>query len=34
LSFTGLFGRQLVTATTPTAESILKRLQFDIIYKF
>ncbi|MBI3484752.1 MAG: putative porin [Acidobacteria bacterium] len=34
LGFTGLFGRPLVTTTTPTRESILKRLQFDVIYKF
>jgi len=34
LGFTGLFGRPLVTATTPTAESILKRLQFDVVYKY
>jgi len=34
LGFTGLFGRQLVTTSSPTKESTLKRLQFDIIYKF
>jgi hypothetical protein len=35
LAFTGLFGRPLVTATSPgPAENILKRLQFDVIYKF
>jgi hypothetical protein len=35
LAFTGLFGRPLVTATSPApAEDILKRLQFDVIYKF
>jgi hypothetical protein len=35
LGFTGLFGRPLVTATSPgPAENFLKRLQFDVIYKF
>jgi Putative porin len=35
LAFTGLFGRPLVTATSPApAEPILKRFQFDVIYKF
>jgi hypothetical protein len=35
LAFTGLFGRPLVTATSPApAEPFLKRLQFDVIYKF
>jgi hypothetical protein len=35
LGFTGLFGRPLVTATSPgTPENILKRLQFDVQYKF
>ncbi len=38
LGFTGFFGRQLVTATSPTAttplEHFLKRFQFDVIYKF
>jgi len=35
LAFTGLFGRPLVTATSPgPAENMLKRLQFDVIYKF
>jgi hypothetical protein len=34
LGFTGLFGRPLVTATSPTLENTLKRLQFDITYKF
>jgi hypothetical protein len=35
LGFTGLFGRPLVTATSPgPAENILKRLQFDVLYKF
>jgi Putative porin len=35
LGFTGLFGRPLVTATSPgPAENLLKRLQFDVIYKF
>ena len=34
LGFTGLFGRPLITATSGTKEDILKRLQFDIVYKF
>ena len=35
LGFTGLFGRPLVTASSPgPAENILKRLQFDVQYKF
>ena len=34
LGFTGLFGRPLVTATAGTKENMLKRLQFDVIYKF
>jgi uncharacterized coiled-coil protein SlyX len=34
LGFTGLFGRPLVTATSPSQETLLKRMQFDIIYKF
>jgi len=38
LGFTGLIGRQLVTATSPTTavtpERMLKRFQFDLIYKF
>ena len=35
LGFTGLFGRPLVTATSPgPAENLLKRLQFDVTYKF
>lgn len=34
LGFTGLFGRQLVTTLSPTEERILKRYQFDAIYKF
>ena len=38
LGFTGLIGRQLVTATSPTTtvspERWLKRLQFDLTYKF
>ena len=34
-AFTGLFGRPLVTATSPgPAVNILKRLQFDVVYKF
>lgn len=33
LNFTGLFGRQLTTATS-AEERFLKRLQFDLIYKF
>ncbi len=34
LGFTGLFGRPLVTSTSGTRENILKRLQFDVVYKF
>jgi hypothetical protein len=38
LGFTGFFGRQLVTAnsrtTTVAPEHLLKRFQFDLIYKF
>lgn len=38
LGFTGFLGKQLVTATSPTAtvapEHYLKRFQFDVIYKF
>ncbi len=35
LSFIGLFGRPLVTASSPApVPNLLKRLQFDIIYKF
>jgi Putative porin len=34
-AFTGLFGRPLVTASSPgPAQNILKRLQFDVNYKF
>jgi hypothetical protein len=34
LGFTGFFGRPLVTATSTTLENTLKRLQFDVTYKF
>jgi hypothetical protein len=34
LGFTGLFGRPLNWHTAATPEPILKRLQFDVIYKF
>lgn len=34
LGFTGFFGRPLVTASSPALENILKRLQFDVSYKF
>jgi Skp family chaperone for outer membrane proteins len=38
VGMTGFFGRQLVTATSPTAtvapEHILRRFQFDLVYKF
>jgi len=35
LDFIGLFGRPLVTASSPgPAENLLKRLQFDVTYKF
>jgi hypothetical protein len=32
LGFTGLFGRPL--RSSPPAETILKRLQFDVLYRF
>lgn len=32
--FTGLIGRQLITAQSPTPERYLKRFQFDVAYKF
>lgn len=34
LNFTTWLGRQLVTAQSPTPERLLKRLQFDVNYKF
>ncbi len=34
LGLTGLFGRQLATASSPIPERWLKRFQFDMIYKF
>lgn len=35
LQFTGFFGRPLVTASSPgPAQNLLKRLQFDVFYKF
>jgi len=34
LGFTALIGRQLTTASSPTKERFLKRLQFDLLYKF
>lgn len=34
LGFTGLFGRPLNFGGTTPAENSLKRLQFDVIYKF
>ena len=34
LGYTLLVGRALQTATSPTAEPWLKRMQFDVIYKF
>ena len=34
LNYTVLFGRQLQTATSPTIEPWLKRMQFDVVYKF
>lgn len=34
LNFTALIGRALRTATSPAAEPWLKRLQFDVLYKF
>ena len=32
--FTGLFGRPLNSGNTAPAENLLKRLQFDVLYKF
>ncbi len=34
LNYTLLIGRQLVTATSPVEEPWLKRMQFDVVYKF
>lgn len=34
LNWTGLFGRQLLTATTPLPEPYQRRMQFDLLYKF
>ncbi len=34
VNWTGLFGRQLVTSSTPTEEKRLRRMQFDLFYKF
>jgi hypothetical protein len=34
VNWTGLFGRQLVTSSTPTEEKRLRRMQFDLLYKF
>lgn len=34
LAFTGLFGRPLNFGSSTPAENLLKRLQFDVIYKF
>ena len=34
LNYTLLVGRQLQTATSPTVEPWLKRMQFDVFYKF
>jgi hypothetical protein len=34
LGFTGLFGRPLHPAVTSPEETFLKRLQFDVVYKF
>ncbi len=34
LNYTLLVGRQLVTATSPIEEPWLKRMQFDVVYKF
>jgi Putative porin len=34
MGVTGLFGRQLVTAQSPTEERLLKRWQFDTIFSF
>ena len=34
IGWTGLFGRQIVTAQSPTLERFLKRNQFDTIFSF
>lgn len=34
VNWTGLFGRQLVTTSSPTEENQLRRMQFDLLYKF
>ena len=34
LGFTGLFGRPLNWHTSAAPEPLLKRLQFDVVYKF
>jgi len=34
LAFTGFFGRPLNFNSTAQPENLLKRLQFDVIYKF
>lgn len=34
LGFTGLIGRQLLTSQSATPERWLKRLQFDVVYRF
>jgi hypothetical protein len=34
LAFTGLFGRPIDFGSTPTPERLLKRLQFDVVYRF
>lgn len=34
LAWTGLFGRRLVTAQAPVRELLLRRMQFDVIYRY
>lgn len=34
LVWTGLFGRRLVTAQAPVREPLLRRMQFDLIYRY
>ncbi|MCL6480982.1 MAG: putative porin [Firmicutes bacterium] len=34
LAWTGLFGRRLVTAQAPVREPLLRRMQFDVIYRY
>jgi hypothetical protein len=34
LTWTGLFGRRLVTAQAPVREPLLRRMQFDLLYRY